>query len=72
MLNLITCHTQWRPIDIGNPDADPPIPAIIPVGTSTWWADNRSERPPKLVKLGPRTTTWRVEDTRTWIQQAVQ
>lgn len=47
---------------IGNPKAEPPIPAIIPVKKSTWWAGVKSGRFPKPVKLGPRITAWRVED----------
>ena len=34
----------------------------IPVSKSTWWAGFKSGRYPKPVKLGPRTTDWRVED----------
>jgi prophage regulatory protein len=34
----------------------------IPVGRSTWWAGVKSGRFPRPVKLGPRTTAWRVED----------
>lgn len=49
---------------IGDSKADPPIPAIIPVGRSTWWAGVRSGRFPKPVKLGPRTAVWRVEEIR--------
>ncbi|MCK5070163.1 MAG: AlpA family phage regulatory protein [Desulfocapsa sp.] len=49
---------------IGNPKADPPIPAIIPVGKSTWWQGVKTGRFPKPVKLGPRITAWRVEDIR--------
>jgi len=52
---------------IGDPKADPPIPAIIPVGRSTWWAGVKSGRYPKAVKLGAGTTCWRVEDIRTLI-----
>jgi predicted DNA-binding transcriptional regulator AlpA len=47
---------------IGNPKADPPIPAIIPVSRSTWWAGVAEGRFPKSLRLGPRTTVWRVED----------
>lgn len=55
---------------IGNPNAEPPIPAIIPVGKSTWWAGVRSGRYPQPVKtLGPRITAWRVEDIRTLIER---
>lgn len=53
---------------IGNPKAEPPIPAIIPVGKSTWWQGVKDGRFPKPVKLGPRTTAWRVEDIRALIE----
>ena len=38
------------------------ILAHIPVGKSTWWAGCKTGRFPKPVKLGPRTTVWKVED----------
>jgi hypothetical protein len=47
---------------IGNPNAKPPIPPIIPVSRSTWWLGVKNGRFPQPVKLGPRTTVWRVED----------
>ena len=53
---------------IGNPKAEPPIPAVIPVGRSTWWQGVKDGRFPKPVKLGPRTTAWRVEDIRALIE----
>jgi hypothetical protein len=53
---------------IGDRKAEPPIPAIIPVGKSTWWEGVRSGRFPKPVKLGPRVTAWRVEDIRALIE----
>jgi predicted DNA-binding transcriptional regulator AlpA len=52
---------------IGNPTAVPPIPALIPVRKSTWWAGVKSGRFPAAIKLGPRTTVWRVEDIRALI-----
>jgi predicted DNA-binding transcriptional regulator AlpA len=52
---------------VGDADAEPPIPAIIPVGKSTWWAGVKDGRYPKPVKLGPRVTAWRVEDIRALI-----
>lgn len=53
---------------IGNPKADPPIPAVIPVSKSTWWAGVKSGRYPQPVKtLGLRITAWRVEDIRAFI-----
>ncbi len=54
---------------IGNPKADPPIPPIIPVSKSTWWAGVKSGRFPKPVKLGPHTTGWRIEDIRALIER---
>ena len=47
---------------LGNPKADPPIPPIIPVSKSTWWNGVKKGIFPPPVKLGPRTTVWRVED----------
>ncbi|QLQ01732.1 MAG: AlpA family phage regulatory protein [Thiobacillus sp.] len=52
---------------IGNPKADPPIPAIIPVKKTTWWNGVKSGIYPKPVKLSPRVTAWRVEDIRKFI-----
>jgi len=40
----------------------------IPIGRSTWWSGVKSGRFPKPVKLGPRTTAWRVEDIRALIK----
>lgn len=40
----------------------PQVLAIVPVSKSSWWKGCRSGRYPKPVKLGPRTTAWRVED----------
>jgi hypothetical protein len=55
---------------IGNPKAEPPIPPIIPVKKSTWWAGCKSGRYPAPVKLSPRVTAWRVEDIRALIASA--
>lgn len=55
---------------IGNSKATPPIPALMPVCKSTWWAGVKSGRFPSPVKLGPRTTVWRVEDIRALIASA--
>ena len=66
-----TGYVRVRQI-LGDPNANPPIPAIIPVGQTTWWADVQSGRFPEAIKLGPRTTAWRVEDIRTLIQQLAQ
>ena len=56
---------------LGDRKANPPIPALIPVSRSTWWAGVQSGRFPKSVKpFGPRTTLWRVEDIRNLIDSA--
>ena len=50
---------------IGDKTATPPIPAVIPVCKSTWWAGVKAGRYPQPVKhLGPRITAWRAEDIR--------
>jgi predicted DNA-binding transcriptional regulator AlpA len=41
----------------------------IPVGKSSWWQGVRDGRFPKPVKLGPKTTAWRVEDIRALIER---
>lgn len=50
----------------------PQILAVIPVGRSTWWAGVKSGRFPQPVKLGPRTTVWRVEDIQALIDEAAK
>lgn len=42
----------------------PTILAMIPVGRSSWWAGVKTGRYPKPIKIGARTTAWRVEDIR--------
>lgn len=55
---------------LGNAKSEPPIPPLIPVKKSCWWAGVASGRFPKPVKLGPRVTVWRVEDIRALIANA--
>ena len=55
---------------VGDANAKPPIPAIIPVSRSTWWSGVRTGRFPAPVKIGPRTTAWRISDIRALIAQA--
>lgn len=43
-------------------------PPIIPVGKTTWWCGVRSGKFPKSIKLGAKTTVWRVEDIRALIE----
>jgi prophage regulatory protein len=53
---------------LGDPKAEPPIPPIIPVSKSTWWAGVKIGRFPQPVKLGPRITAWRAADIREMIE----
>lgn len=48
----------------------PQVLAAFPVSRSTWWAGVKSGRFPAPVKLGPRTTAWKVEDIRALIASA--
>lgn len=54
---------------VGNPKANPPIPAIIPVSRSTFLAWEKTGKAPKSIKLGQRTTAWRVSDIRDLIEK---
>lgn len=47
---------------VGNPKANPPIEPLIPIGKSTWWAGVKSGKFPPAVKLGARTTAWKISD----------
>jgi len=40
----------------------PAVLAVYPVSKTTWWAGVKSGRYPQPVKLGPKTTAWRVSD----------
>jgi predicted DNA-binding transcriptional regulator AlpA len=56
---------------VGDSKATPPIPAIIPVSKSTWWAGVKAGHYPQPVRtLGKRITAWRVEDIRNLIRHA--
>jgi len=56
---------------IGKPATNnaPATAALIPISRSSWWAGVRDGRYPKPVKLGERTTAWRVEDIRALIER---
>jgi len=45
---------------------------FIPVSRSTWLAGVKTGRFPKPLKLGPRTTAWRVADIHALINYGVQ
>lgn len=46
----------------------PSILKIYPIGRSTWWQGVKDGKFPKPIKLGKRTTAWRVEDIRALIE----
>jgi len=47
----------------------PIILHFIPVSEATWWRGVKEGRFPSPVKLGPRTTAWRVEEIRNLIKE---
>ena len=50
---------------IGNKKAN--TPPLIPISRTTWLEGVKSGKHPKPVKLGERTTAWRVEDIKALI-----
>jgi prophage regulatory protein len=53
---------------LGDPDSDPPTPAIVPVSRSTWWRGIRDGRFPRPTKIGPNSTAWRAEEIRELVE----
>lgn len=53
---------------VGNKKASPAFPPIIPIGKSTWWRGVKTGKYPQAIKLGTRTTVWRVEDIKALIK----
>jgi predicted DNA-binding transcriptional regulator AlpA len=41
---------------------------FVPISKSSWWEGCKTGRFQKPVKLGPRTTAWRVEDIAALVQ----
>lgn len=62
MNEIPTTGFMRLPQIIGDPKADPPIPPIIPVSRSTWWARVKDGTYPAGVKISKRITAWRAED----------
>lgn len=54
---------------LGDPKAEPPIPAIVPVGPSTLWRWVASGKFPKPVKLSECVTAWKSADVHAWLDQ---
>jgi prophage regulatory protein len=55
---------------VGNPKANPPIPALIPIGRTTFLNGVKDGIYPAPVRLGgpkARTVAWKVEDIRALI-----
>jgi predicted DNA-binding transcriptional regulator AlpA len=42
----------------------PVVIKLLGIGKTSWWCGIKEGRFPKPVKLGPRTSAWRVEDIR--------
>lgn len=56
---------------VGKPNANPPIPALIPIGRTTFLNGVKSGIYPAPVRLGgpkARTVAWKVEDIRKLIE----
>lgn len=54
---------------LGDPKAEIPIPAIVPIKPTTLWRWVREGLFPTPVKIGPNITAWRAEDIRAWCEQ---
>ena len=50
----------------------PQIMELVPISKSAWWEGCRTGRYPKPVKIGPRTTVWRAEEIKAFIESAGQ
>ncbi|WP_286237596.1 helix-turn-helix transcriptional regulator [Neptuniibacter halophilus] len=48
----------------------PQILEVYPISKSHWWAGVKAGRLPPPVRLGPRTTVWKVEDIRELLEEA--
>jgi prophage regulatory protein len=55
---------------IGDPKADPPIPAIIPVSKSAFYAGIKSKKYPAPSHALGRVSVWRLEDIRRIVDAA--
>jgi prophage regulatory protein len=46
----------------------PTILSVFPISAASWWNGIKAGKYPGGVKLGPRTTAWRVSDIRNLIE----
>jgi prophage regulatory protein len=42
---------------------------LVPISAAAWWTGVRQGRFPQPVKLGPRTTCWKMRDVLTLIER---
>jgi len=54
---------------IGNPKAQPPIAAIVPISRSTFLSWVKSGKAPQPIKLGARTIAWKTDDIRALVEK---
>lgn len=54
---------------LGDPKANPPVPAILPISSATLWRWVRKGHFPAPLKLSTHVTAWRCEDVRAWLKQ---
>lgn len=50
----------------------PDVLALYPVSRSSWWAGVKEGRYPAGIKLGPRTTAWRLSDIQALINTCAE
>ena len=56
------------PAILGDKNAEPPVPALVPVAKSTWWKWVAAGIAPAPVRLGPRAVAWRSEDIAAFVK----
>ena len=54
---------------IGDAKANPPIPALIPICKTAWYAGIKNGIYPKGIKLSPRVCVWRESEIQALIQK---
>jgi prophage regulatory protein len=53
---------------LGDAKANPPIPALIPICKTAWYAGIKNGIYPKGIKLSPRVCVWRESEIQALIQ----
>ena len=53
---------------VGDQQAMPRIPPSVPISKSTLWSWVKAQKFPAPIKIGPRTTVWRIADVRAWLE----